>query len=81
MIVCTGVKFKRCFNIVENHTNRFLLLLRFRKVLFDLSTTYRFVVIEEKGQRSHFWLYRGQTGKNAPILLAMASKCSSSKCN
>ena len=25
-IVCTGVKFKSCFNVVENHTNRFLLL-------------------------------------------------------
>ena len=26
-----------------------------------------------KGQRSSFWFYRGQTGKNAPILLAMVS--------
>ena len=25
-IVCTGVKFKSCFNVVEIHTNRFLLL-------------------------------------------------------
>ena len=25
-IVCTGVKFKSCFNVVVNHTNRFLLL-------------------------------------------------------
>ena len=25
-IVCTGVKFKSCFSVVENHTNRFLLL-------------------------------------------------------
>ena len=31
--------------------------------------------------RSYFWLYRGQTGKNDPILLAMVSKCSSSKYN
>ena len=30
-IVCTGVKFKRWLNFVKNHTNRFLLLLRFRK--------------------------------------------------
>ena len=27
----------------------------------------------------NFWLYRGQTGKNDPILLAMVSKCLSSK--
>ena len=26
IIVCTGVKFKSCFNVVENHTNTFLLL-------------------------------------------------------
>ena len=25
-ILCTGVKFKSCFNVVETHTNRFLLL-------------------------------------------------------
>ena len=30
-IVCTGVKFKSCFNVVKNHTNRFLLLYQFRK--------------------------------------------------
>ena len=30
-IVCTGVKFKSCFNVVENHANRFLLLEQFRK--------------------------------------------------
>ena len=35
----------------------------------------------KKGQRSIFWLYRGQTGKYGPILLAMVSKCSSSKYN
>ena len=29
----------------------------------------------------NFWLYRGQTGKNDPILLAMVSKCLSSKYN
>ena len=32
-----------------------------------------------KGQWSNFWLYRGQIGKNAGILLAMVSKCSSCK--
>ena len=47
-IVCTGVKFKSCFNVVENHTNRFLLLYDSENVSFDLSTTYRFVVIEGK---------------------------------
>ena len=30
------------------------------------------------GQRSNFWFYRGHTGKNAPILLTMVSKCLSS---
>ena len=30
-IVCTGVKFKSCFNVVETRTKRFLLLKRFRK--------------------------------------------------
>ena len=34
-----------------------------------------------KGQMLNFWLYRGQTGKNDPILLAMVSKCLSSKYN
>ena len=34
-----------------------------------------------KGQRSKFWLHMGQTGKSNPILLAMVSKCSSSKYN
>ena len=34
-----------------------------------------------KGQRAIFWLYRGQTGKYTPILLAMVSKCSSCKYN
>ena len=28
-----------------------------------------------KGQKLNFWLYRGQTGKNDPILLATVSKC------
>ena len=42
-------------------------------------TTYRFVVTEEKVKMLTFWLYRGQTGKNDPILLAMVSKCLSSK--
>ena len=44
-------------------------------------TTYRFVVTEEKIKMLNFWLYRGQTGKNDLILLAMVSKCSSSKYN
>ena len=34
-----------------------------------------------KGQMLNFWVYRGQTGKNDPILLAMVSKCLSSKYN
>ena len=34
-----------------------------------------------KGQRSKFWIYRGQTGKNTPIFLAMVSKCWSCKYN
>ena len=41
--------------------------------------TYRFVGIEERDRDQKFWLYRDQTGKNAPILLAMVSKCSSGK--
>ena len=35
--------------------------------------------IEERVRDQKFWLYRDQTGKNAPILLAMVSKCSSGK--
>ena len=43
------------------------------RVWFDISKTYRFVVIEEKVKCHIFWLYRGQTGKNVPLLLAMVS--------
>ena len=43
--------------------------------------TIRVIIMHSKGQRWNFWLYRGQTGKNYPILLAMVSKCSSSKYN
>ena len=50
-----------------------------KKSTFDLSTTYRFVDIEERVRDQKFWLYRDQTGKNAPILLAIVSKCSSGK--
>ena len=78
-IVCTGVKFKSCFNVVKNHTNGFLLLSRFRKSIVWPIYDVPFRSYWRKGQRSNFWLYRGQTGKNAPNLLAMVSKCSSSK--
>ena len=80
-IVCTGVKFKSCFNVVETHTNRFLLLKRFRKSVVWPIYDVPFRSYWRKDQRSNFWLYRGQTAKNAPILLAMVSKCSSGKSN
>ena len=69
-IVCTGVKFKSWFNVIKNHTNRFLLLKQFRK---KYSSTFNYNIpfcsYWRKGQRSNLWLYRGQTGQNAPILL------------
>ena len=39
------------------------------------------VAIEEKVKGQIFGSTEGQTGKNDPILLAMVSKCSSSKYN
>ena len=48
-IVCTGVKFKSCFNVVKNHIPTDSSCYNdSQKVQFDLSTTYRFIVIEEK---------------------------------
>ena len=69
-----------CFNVVENHTNRFLLLW-FRKSIVWPIYDKTFRNYWRKGQRSNVWLYRGQTDENAPILLTMDSKCPSSKYN
>ena len=54
-IVCTRVKFKNCFNVVKNHTNRFLLLYGFRKsIVWPIYDVYRFVNIEEKVKGQDF---------------------------
>ena len=48
-IVCIGVRFKSCFNVVTNHIPTDSSCYNdSQKVQFDLSTTYRFIVIEEK---------------------------------
>ena len=61
--------------------NQIPLVKRFRKSIVWPIYYVPFRSYWRKGQRSNFWLYRGQTGKNDPILLAMVSKCSSSKYN
>ena len=38
-IVCTGIKFISCFNVVKNHTKRFL-VFRKRVGLYKCSLTY-----------------------------------------
>ena len=66
-IVCTGVKFKSCFNVVENHTNIFLLLTIRKKFSLTYLRPWRRTVSYSywrKDQMLNFWLYRGQTDKN-----------------
>ena len=72
--LCRG-KIQSAFSVVENHTNRFLLLLRFRKNIVRPVYDVPFRSYWRKGQ------IFGSTVviqvKNAPILLVMVSKCSS----
>ena len=64
-IVRTGVKFKSCFKVVKKHTAGSSCYTDSEKVQFDISTTYRFVVTEEKVKGQDF----GPTGvKHVKIL-------------
>ena len=54
-IVCTGVKFKNCFNVVKKPYQQIPLIITIQK---KYSLTYHFVVIEEKVRGQNF----GSTG-------------------
>ena len=84
MIVCTGIKFKTASMLSRtistdsscyNDSEKSIVWPIYEHEDVPFRSYWR------KGQMLNFWLYRGQTGKNDPILLAMVSKCLSSKYN
>ena len=80
-IVYTGVKIKKLLQCCREPYQQIPLVIKIQKKIVWPIYDVPFRSYWRKGRRSNFWLYRDQTGKNDPTLLAMVSKCSSSKYN